>query len=326
MSLPKTLNIQSTVKPDAEVPVVELGATEVPDHNGGNYASEISRNGGWDGHSRDKVKPFLTTWTVPAKVAKVRDEIEEILEEGIPDQKRRMLRNQDYGMLDDQWIVDLAMGDDIERPFQRWSRKARDTVRVAICMDTTVACFQSKEMLEARMMVSAGLAGALEMLDYEVSIVGASMQTNMKSGHKKPRQSPKTSQVFATVIKAHNEPYTESNFAHMADTGLRRLMCCWVMKDNGYVTQLTDREWRDLTGADLLLWIGPKQGAGKQKSRWGGRQGYSRHVINTEGLPGDAVIGVDGEDTIRLGVDSAADVDPAVEDLKRFFNDKFGDE
>ena len=306
--LPSEVTLKRT-RGDQTVRVVELGATQVPDHDGGSYAYRLGEHAkaSWDGHSRETVPHHLATWEFPERSKRIAERCEQALEDGIPDQKRTMLRNQEFGTLEDRWITDLCMGEEIERPFNRWSKRARGETRVAICIDAAVACLQRAELLEARMSIAAGLAAALEGLDYECSILAACAQVGVTQGNwRKPREVPSGAQVFATVCKDENEPFVESGFAHIADTGLRRLMTCWTLQDNGFSTHLTDSEWRELTGADLFVFIGPKQG------------GYG--IINTEGKPGEEPVGIVGEDCLTLKVDGLADIDPAIAQLECFFS------
>lgn len=313
MTLATTMAIKSTVQDGREVPVIELGATDVPDHKGGGYARRIGPGNefSWDGHTRDEVPRYLTTWTFPDRVRDVRDRAERILEEAIPDQRRRFLRNQEHGMFDDRWITDVALGEDVERPFTRWTKNRRGEVRVAVCLDGSVCVGDRKTMLEARMCVAAGIASALEALGYEVSVLSATLTSRL--GDSKPRVAHDPF-VFATVIKEESEPFVESGFAHLADTGLRRLVSCWVAKSDGWDTHLCDSEWRALTGADLFVFIGPAD------SKPGGLK-----VINEHGLPEGESIGPVGDDVIRLNVNGPRDVDGAVERLEKFFVDQFGE-
>jgi len=312
-TLPNTVRIQST-KGDVDAPVTSLGSTDVHQHKGGNYAHDISEANKdcWHGWYREAVKPHLLSWSFPREVQAIKDRAEQVLEEGIPSQKRTMLRNQVYGQLDQRWISQIAIGQDIERPFQRWSKAKRDTISVAICLDTTVASGLSNEMLKARMCLAAGLGGALEFLDYDVAIIGAHLQVSMERAGfmTRPRQAPDKAEVQAITCKDWNEPFTDSGLAHMADTGLHRLSCAWGLKSDGYTTQLTDREWRELTDADLLVVVGPHKG--------------SRNVLNYEGLPKGATLLPTGDDTIYLPCDKITDLDPAVDVLEQFFNAHFG--
>lgn len=308
--LPKTLTLQSTSKQKREVEVDELGCTDVPDHDGGNYAWAINDKTDWDGHWRDEVKPFLSKWKFPARVQEVRDRTEQALVDGLPDQRRVMLRNQQWGMIDDQYIADLALGEEVDSPFMRWSRVASDEVRVAICLDGTVCCGDGPEKLEARMCVAAGLASALESLGYEVSVLAACALSRFGAG--KPRQEHcpvSDTRVLATVLKDEREAMTDSGFAHLADTGLRRLMYCWVTRDNGFATHLTDQEWRVLTEADLLVYIGADDDSHDRQL----------DVINTEGLPSGARLGPVGEDALRLEVQGPEDVDKSIRKIEDFF-------
>jgi len=310
--LPSTVNVRST-NGDRRVRVEELGATDVPAHSGGSFAWELQQAGDWDGHRRDDVQPFLCKWTFPEKVQEIKDRVETVLEEGIPDQRRTMLRNQDSGMFDDRWITDVALGEEVEDPFCRWSKAATGEVRVAVCLDATAPWYTRKETLEARMCVAAGLASALEMLDYEVSVIGACLYESEHTG-RPARRAPKHARgtvCLATVMKGEDEPLVDSGFAHFADTGLRRLVCCWVTKANNFATHLSDSEWRELTDADLFVYLGPARG--------------DSNVVNESGIPSGEGIGPVGDDVLNLKVNGYSDVDRALGTLETFFQNMQGE-
>jgi len=315
-TLPKTITLQSN-RGDREVKVLDLGSTSVPDNDGGRFRHQLFGShvkGQWDGHYAESVKPHLATWSFPREVKETRDRAEQVLEELIPNQKRSMLRNQRHGLLDQKWVPSIAIGEDIERPFQRWSKNKRETISVAICLDSSVACYQSPELLKSRMVLAAGLASALEVLDYEVAIIGAHAQIawNECDAAIKPRQNTAKAEVLAITCKDWNEPFCDGGLAHFADTGLRRLIGCWQQKSNFFATSLTDLEWRELTQADLLIYVGPKAGTHAE-------------VLNSESLPRGATLGPKGDDVLRLEADRLKHIDPAIDKLATFFQERFGD-
>lgn len=307
-TLPSTITMQSN-QGDREVEVRSMGATDTPKGDGGRYRHVITRSLEWCGWSKDKVKPHLTSWTMPEAVQSVREEAEKSLSDGIPDQRRTMLRNQAFGMLDSRWVPQIAIGQDVDRPFQRWSKARRHTVDVALCIDSTVCHLDSRERLEARMIVAGGLAGALDTLDYRNAIVAASMQVPEHAGRKRtPRRARiGVSHCGAIVCKDWDEPFSDSCFAHLADTHIRRLTTSWQCGDNAYMTQLTDAEWRELTQAQILIYIGAE----------------GDEVINTAGVPRGAKIGPVGDDVLRLSVNRMRDIPRAMETLSSFFREQF---
>lgn len=311
MSLPGTIKVEST-RGDHERPVRKLGAIDVP--SGSPYGDcdgvslDESSPWAWDGYRSTRVESHLRTWTPPERVREITERVERALEEGIPDQRRTMVRNQEDGMLDDRWIDEIARGEDVENPFMRWTRQRRGETRVAICLDGTVAHCDSVEMLEARMCVAAGLAAALEGLDYECSILAATLlRRTAPYDVSAPRMRPETTEVFATIAKEEGEPFVESGVAHFAGTGLRRLVLAWTMESNGICTQLTDREWRELTGADLFIYVGSrKENAGR-------------------GRPSASPVGPQGDDVVYLEVNARSDIDGAIGTLERFFVEQCGE-
>jgi hypothetical protein len=302
MSLPKQIKME-TGATKRDVPVFTLGAVGTPTHPNPNYEQYLQNGSDWDGHTKASVPEFLRTWILPDKVRELKEELERVLEEGVPDQKRSVRWNQDAGTLDDRFITDIALGEEVENPFWSWSRTNSDTVRVAICMDSCTCWWMSPELLKARMIVAAALTAAFEALDYECLTVAAHLLGSGDVGAK-PREDTKT-RCVATVMKEDNEPLVDSGFAHYSDTGIRRLMNCWITDGNPCATQLTNDEWRALADADLYIYIG----------EWGG----ARAVINTKGKPSDSPIGPKGEDALRLRVSSMKDVEPARIALEDFF-------
>lgn len=297
--LPNTIKLQTTFG-DVEIPIRSLGAAELPEHDGGAYAHNLHR--GFDGYTRESVKEHVKKWTPGKNVRDLAARVEEALEEGIPDQRRRMLRNQDFGMLDDRWISDIAQGDEVEKPFARWSKAKSAECRVAICIDTASTCYTARERDAARNTVAAGLAMALEGLDYEVSIIAACVRSSV-DGDKLPRERYATDRYVQTIrVKDESEPYVGSSFAHFAETGVRRLVSCWMSQGNGWSGSLTDREWREMTGADLFVFIGDHGS-----------------TINTKGVPGDATIGMKGDDTLSLTVNEPRDIESAISQVEEFF-------
>lgn len=308
MGLPKTLKVE-TAQGDRDVKVVELRAHETP--QGGTRYRPLNNGGDWDGHSKKTVPAFLKTWEMPEETSKIRARVESALQDGIPDQKRKVLRNQECGDLDERYVEEIARGEEVDRPFTRWSKRRRGEVRVAVAIDSTVIWWMKPELLQARMAMAAGIAGALESLDYQVSILATCLQVSTEvGGFRKARQAPDRATVFATTIKEEHEPFVESGFAPLADTGLRRLMVCWVEDSNVYTGALTDREWRELTGADLFVYI---TSAGQSRGK------------NEEGLPYGKTTGLEGSDVLNLGVDGWADIEPATQALEAFFQAMVGE-
>jgi len=318
--LPKTLKIQST-KGDRDVQVIELGQIETPKGSGGAMSSELTyheNEGTFGDHRRTNAAKHLVTWTLPEATRKVRREIEEAVEEGIPNQGRQMLRNQVVGQLENRHVTSIALGQTVERPCQRWSRRKRDTIRVAICLDTTAYWADKPEKIKARMAVASGLASALDSADYDCSVTGASLGLDSDaSGH--PRTN-RAATVVGVVLKEEGQPTLDSGFAHFADTDLRRLVSCWAREANGRVTHLSDREWRQLSNdADLLIYVGP--GGSEGQDREGSRaRGKTLAIINTQGRPEGMPIGPVGEDALRLEVNEMADIDGAIQGVRDFFN------
>jgi len=306
--LPSTIQMK-TNRGDQEIEVVALAAHETPDHDGGAYRDSINRRTGWDGHTASTAGKHLTTWTLPERSKKIAERVERALEDGIPDQRRCMIRNLDNGILEDRFITDIAMGEDLDRPYAKWSKKKTAEARVAICMDVASGACDSPELLRCRTTVAAGLTSALEACDFEVSVVGGAVR-NRTSGYGRdlyPRQDP-NSYVMSIVVKDESEPFVESAFAHFADTGFRRLISCWVAKSNGYSTALSDSEWRELTGADLFIYIGNTT---------------TSHC--TYGIPSDEKIGPRGPDTLVLNINTEAEIEASLVKIESFFQDLCGE-
>lgn len=314
-TLPSTLTAQSA-HGDRPVKVVELSPVDVPD------GDPYTRNGGdllypsrWDGHTGPGLENHLRTWTTPERVREIQERVEQAVEEGIPDQRRAIRRNVDDGFFDDRFITEIATGEDVENPCWRWSKTKSDTVRVAICLDAATRVTLQPEVLEARMAVAAGLGAALETAGYEVSIVGACLMAPDYLGEPQPDArvwlDRKIAPPFflASVVKAEHEPFVGSAFAGFSNTGVRRMINCWVRDGDGKNTQMTDREWRELTGADLFVYVGA------------GAVGFAG-VQFSKGLPPGSDIGPAGRDAIRLQVHGPEDIDTAVEALVRFFRER----
>lgn len=297
--LPKTIKLE-TDRGNQEIEVKGLGAVDVPEGDGGAYASELTGSG-WDGYTRDAVPNHLATWIPAKKTREIAQRVEQALEDGIPDQRRRMLRNQDFGMLDDRFVCDIALGDEVERPFSRWANSKAGECRVAICIDTASSWRTDKGRDAARQTIAAGMAMALEGLDYEVSIVAAMVCSRTPGGLPRTRRADGP-YVHAITVKDASESYVGSSFAHLAETGLSRLVTCWAAQSNGYGTPLTDAEWREMTGADLFVYIGDQNGR-----------------LNTSGKPAGAKVGIHGEDVLPLTVNSDRDIDSAIEKVEAFF-------
>jgi hypothetical protein len=297
--LPKTMKMMTTRGP-REIPVIELGPVEVPSNPAPMRAVDHDQPSRWDGHTRRGVSKHLKTWTFPKDVQAVRERVMAYLEEGIPDQRRMVLYNQLDGNLDDRFIPDIALGEEVERPFWAWKKGKADTTRVAICLDSACYWEQTPDVVKSRMVVAAGLAGALEMLGYEVAI--AAGQIHAQSGL--PRQS-KGAVAMLSILKSEDEPLVDSGFAHFSDTGLRRLVSEWTVDAIVGMSHLSNTEWRALFEADLYIYIGPEAG--------------DRGVINTHGIPDGEPLGPSGPDTLRLRVNGMRDVDTMVETLRNFF-------
>lgn len=311
--LPNEITIE-TSNGNRTVKVHALTTTGVPNHDGGAlYSYRLENAASWDGHTKSWAKSHLTTWTFPEKVTEIARRTEDALSEGIPDQKRKMLRNQPDGDLDDQWIDEIAIGEEIENPFCRWSKLKRKEVRVAICLDAATTASYSAEFIRARTAIAAGLTSALESLSYDVSVTAACLLALGKQrGSRRGRRVPdpryrSEATVHGMVLKSEDEPMVDSGFSHYADTGFQRLVKCWTKKGTARSTPLTDGEWRDLTEADFYIYIGTD------------RTGGSHPAKNTGGLPYEATIGLDGEDVLRLRVDSYNDIDIAIEKIESFF-------
>jgi hypothetical protein len=281
------------------VPVMEMGAVDVPTKHPTSWAYQLGEAVMWDGHTMSRAASFLRTWNFPEAVKSFRARVEQALEEGIPDQRRAVLWNQRDGFLDDRYVPDIALGEDVENPFWRWQKSKSDTVRVAVCLDATCWWAQTAEVVQSRMVVAAGLASALESLDYEVSVVGGQLMAGCDGSA--PRNAKKTASVMATVMKSEEEPLVDSGFAHFADTGLRRLMVVWAQDANGRLGPMTNGEWREMVEADLFVYIG------------------SQRNINTDGAPYGATFGPKGEDVLHLALDGMSDIDRAVEQVEEFF-------
>ncbi len=295
--LPSEITLQRSCG-DTQIEVIELSNVDTPDNDGGKYRSHLFS--GWGGHSISSAPDYMLNWTFPEKVEEVRQKVEDALEEGIPDQKRVMLRNQSWGSLDERFVDDIALGFEVENPWQKWSRAAKDTCRVAVCIDSTSPHYEPPEKIEARMCVAAGIAGALESLDYEVSVVAAEINTK-GSDRWQPRTSLAKTYLLASVLKDESESLTHSGFASVADTGIRRLLRCWSAQSNGYATQLTDQEWREIVQADLYIYIG------------------NTDPVCEEGIPAGVGHGLKGSDVLRLDVEGHRDVDSACATLTEFF-------
>lgn len=318
-TLPGTIEVESSLCGRAEVPVRELSAIGVPEQDPRTaYEGRLNTPSAWDGHRAVEFSGHLRTWTVPELAQDVADRVTSALEEGLPDQKRTIRRNEDNGFLDDRFVTDIALGEEVENPFWRWNRNKSDVVRVAVCLDAATNAEMRPEVLASRMAICAGLGAALETCGYEVSIVAATLTARTTRGlHEEARvrvarahahQPKNRSFVFATTVKAEDEPFVGSSFAAFADTGIRRMVNCWVRDGNGVNTPLTDSEWRALTGADLFVYVGDGASGGP--------------VIFSRGLPRGAKIGPFGPDAVRLQVHGPKDVPTAIEALKEFFRER----
>lgn len=346
--LPKAITIQSTRGVQMECEVFDLGATDVPTNEVTHgYDRRLNYAPEWDGHTMDTAKHDLATWVLPERVREIAERVERILEDGVPDQRRSMLRNQEDGMLDDYWVTDIALGEEVDRPFNRWTRQKRGETRVAICLDATGAAGFTAEVMAARCAMAAGMASALEGLDYDVQVVAATMigppdhrrpKALLEVGH--PRYYT-TTRINATSIKREDEPFVSSAFAHFADTGMTRMVRCWIRDGNGCATHLTNDEWRSMVDADLFVYIGAGGETGlkrvynkfKKQSGyyWDSRlqirrkrqpvpvKTYPDSTINLGALPDNTPLGPVGDDTIRLEVCGISDIDPAIERLEAFF-------
>lgn len=345
--LPNEITMQ-TNRGDRKVSVNALNPTGVPKGDGGRYAHVIEKthhlDGStvWDGHCRDTAKAHLTSWTFPKAVTEVARRTEEALSEGIPDQKRSMLRNQDDGMLDDLWVDEIALGEEIDNPFCRWSKNKRGEVRVAICLDGSSAWWLPPTTIEARMAVAAGIASALESLDYDVSVTVASLlcerpdrKPRRGSRHLAPRQHPNTI-AHAMTMKGEDEPMVDSGFAHYGDTGFGRMIKCWTLESNAYVTTLSDREWRDLVDADFYIYVGTAFVGSKRNKRTKRLEKVyaitdemfyegSHGGMNMGGRPdpehGGFKVGPVGDDSLRLLIDAHEHIDAAVARVENFFTE-----
>lgn len=309
-----TLNVKRS-RGDAQVKLTRLGTTELPERFSNKWWDEINKPNSYGKHSAGTAHQHLTTWTFPAKVREIAERVEDVLEDGIPDQKRKRLNNQDFGILDDRFITDIAMGDEVESPFWRWSKKSRDTIRVAICLDGAAAWFMTEEMIRSRMAVSAGLASALESLDYDVSVYSGCLLSDDRIGL--PREvRPEAATACIQCLKEEDEPLVDSGFAHFADTDFKRMIYLWTQQWNGYATHLSNSEWREVAGdADLYIYIGP-DGSDKKNNK----------IINTKGIPYDEPCKLEGDDVLTLPLSYMKDVDGAVDQLERFFIDLVGDD
>lgn len=263
-------------------------------------------SGGFEGHTIYNVEHHLKTWTIPPKVDEVRERVERALEEGIPEQKRIMLRNQEDGMLNDAFADEIALGLDVENPFMRWNKMASDTCRVAVCIDSNVISWQTLENYQARVAMAAGVAMALESLDYEVMVVSAHVTYEGHGttwGTSKPRIS-NSPIVSVRQLKREDESCASSHFAALSDTGIARLQTMWASDGNCHNTGLTNSEWREMTESDLFIHVCDPE-----------------TKVNSEGLPAGEVIGLEGDDVLSLKVNKFKDIDEAIQTLENFFHE-----
>lgn len=301
---PKTLRIQSTVRNDREVEVRAIGCTEAPTNTVSSFMVEkLSSTSRWGGHNMENTPKHLTEWSFPERVEQIRAQVQDALEEGLPEQRRVVLRNQDWGSLDERWVDDIAIGEEVEHPFQRWSQQASDTVRVAICVDTAAAGAHTPEYQASRIALAAGLASALEALDYDVAIYGGNLENPIGGASPRICHNPIG---FFSVLKDEADSLTTSCFASMSDTNMLNMIACWISNGISRATCYTDREWRDLVG-DVDLFIN-----------------LQGRMVDLQQIPADAAAVLYGKDVLSLAVTSYFGIDGACKKIRDFFSE--GDE
>lgn len=284
------------------IPLNELDAVSVPSGPSDFIEREPD---GFDGWTKNEVPVHLRKWTPGKEAYDVMEKVEEAIARGLPNARRRQVRNLHDGILDERWIPELSRGEDIDAPYWKWNKRKSGIKRVAICFDAALPWFIRPEVVSNRMNVCMGLGAALELAGYPVSIVGGVIQTTGKNSTRSgPRLKDTGQKTIASmiVVKGENESLVPSNFAHFADTGLTRLIRCWVGNANGYSCPLSNREWREICDADFYVGIT-------------GRQSF-----NSQGLPYDDTPYPSGPDTLKLLIDEEAkDIRQAIQDIIAFF-------
>jgi hypothetical protein len=280
-----------------------MRCTEVPTIPKDEACDMVRNPGEHKNHTCYTAENYLRTWTFPQKLEEIRERVEQVLEEGLPDQRRRMLLNQEDGILDDRFADDIALGMEVENPFQRWSKKARDTCRVAICIDATIIWHMPAEELGSRMVVAAGLAAALEAQSYEVMVVAA----RLTALDGKPRSYGHGAKFQVSVLKGEDEPLTTSGFAALSDTDLTRLLYHWEQGRAGYTCAPSNSEWRELTESDLFIHLNATE------------SDLFVHGPNQDGLPKGESARLIGDDVLSLPVSRYADVEAALVKVESFF-------
>lgn len=294
--LPGTLTMR-TEDGDCSVRVVELDAVGTPDENPENIGAGPEEFDGW---RHQDVSEHLRTWTPGEDAKSVMRQVEEAVERGLPDARRRPVRNLRDGIFDERWLPEIAMGQEIEAPYWKWSKRSSGVKTVAVCLDATAPGFTPKQTITNRMNVAMGIGAALEAAGYPIQIVGGTLRCQLGG---KPRRN-NTTRALLVVVKGENESLTPSNFAHFTDSSLQRLIRCWVSEGNGYAGPLSNSEWRQLLQADFYVSI------------------TGRSHFNAEGMPSGERPMPQGPDVLTLRVDDEQrDVTAAIAAIVKFFQE-----